>query len=915
MLPPSIGSFEFMRELGRGGMGEVFLGRDTRLDRLVAIKALPEHLATDPDRLARFQREAKVLASLNHPGIGAIHGLEESAGRQYLILEYVEGETLADRLKTGPIAIEEALVLARQMCEALEGAHDKGVVHRDLKPGNVMITGDGAAKVLDFGLARVDASPSSRGADPSLENSPTLTSPPPLHSPSIPGVIMGTAGYMSPEQARGKSVDRRSDIFSFGCVLYEMLTARMPFPGETVTDSLGAILHREPDWSALPARTPRRVRELLANCLAKDRRHRLHDIGDARLEIERALSGREWLANDATSSPRTSPWRRPGWALVAVAIVLGAALGWYITTQRTGDSEAGSAGARAIRFTLEPPAGFAFAIASGQSPSLAVSPAGDKIVFAAEAEGVQHLFIRDSSTVEPQLIPSTDGAVLPFFSPDGKWLAFYAKGRMQKVPVAGGPAVTICRIPGAGSAWLDDGTIVFGNERGLWRVAASGGEPTPVLQVNARAPTSEGTTKVLGFNRVSQVPGQPYVLASIWDGDELEDYAIVKVSLHDGALTPLWTNATDGRVVAPNRIVFCRGSSIMAAPFDADRGVMTGEAEQIIGAVSTNRWGDSGYWAASDASNGTLAYVPGSRSGLGRRLVSVDASGKSTPIMDGVDSLCGGLRVSPDGKDVSVLTLRSRLQLWRFDLARRSFSLVSSDGEAWAPIWSPDGDSLIFTQVTPGQPLRLLRKSARDSSATAHAIPLEHEQSDFVVALDATPDGSTLILQVQGVAPLGRLATVRADATEPRAPVQLAGTKDGDHLARLSPDGRLLAFFSTESGNRELYVRSFDGQGPRVRVSNSGSIGGCWSRDGKRLFFLDPRGVMHASEVQVVGELQASPPVRLFDSTGIATTSVWDTPFDVLEDGTFLMVEPAAWETQPTRINVVLNWGEALLGK
>lgn len=289
MHPANIGPYQIQRELGRGGMGEVFLARDTRLDRDVAIKALPAHLAADPDRLARFQREAKALAALNHPGVGAIYGLEEAGGHQYLVLEYIEGETLLDRLGSGPIPVDEAMSIARQMAEALEAAHEKGIVHRDLKPGNVMVTPEGVVKVLDFGLARTAEGPMSSTSLPAAADSPTM----PVHSPTIPGAIMGTAGYMSPEQARGKPVDKRSDIFSFGCVFYELLTGSGPFPGETVTDSLGAILHRDPEWDLLPKSTPPRVRELLRNCLVKDRRNRLHDIGDARLELDRAIAGHE----------------------------------------------------------------------------------------------------------------------------------------------------------------------------------------------------------------------------------------------------------------------------------------------------------------------------------------------------------------------------------------------------------------------------------------------------------------------------------------------------------------------------------------------------------------------------------------------------------------------------------------------
>jgi len=329
--PATIGPFKIERELGRGGMGVVYLATDAKLDRQVAIKALPADLGADPDRLARFQREAKVLASLNHSNVGGIYGLEASEGQQYLVLEFIEGETLADRLSRGPIPFEESLTLAKQIAEALEAAHEKGIVHRDLKPSNVMVTSEGVVKVLDFGLARTaEGSPSSTNAAASSE-SPTISSPA-RHSPTIPGAIMGTAGYMSPEQARGKPVDKRSDIFSFGCVLYEMLTGAGPFPGETATDSLGAILHREPNWSLLPPSTPQRVRELLTKCLAKDRKNRLHDIADARLELDRAISGQEW-SSAAASGPLPRRTRIVAIGAACALALLAGGTGWLLASR------------------------------------------------------------------------------------------------------------------------------------------------------------------------------------------------------------------------------------------------------------------------------------------------------------------------------------------------------------------------------------------------------------------------------------------------------------------------------------------------------------------------------------------------------------------------------------------------------
>ena len=423
MHPATIGPFKIERELGRGGMGDVYLARDTRLDRQVAIKALPAHLSQDPDRLARFQREAKVLASLNHPGIGGIYGLEEANGYQYLILEFVEGETLADRLAKGPIPLDESLSLAGQIAEALEMAHEKGVIHRDLKPGNIMVTPDGLVKVLDFGLARTADGTLSTTTGPNPADSPTVTSPARFaHSPTIPGVIMGTAGYMSPEQARGKAVDKRSDIFSFGCVLYEMLTGSQPFRGETVADAIGATLHKDSDLNLLPAKTPRRVRELLSNCLAKDKKNRLHDIGDARLELERAKV--EPLEPTHGPSP-VLPWWRSVGVLATVSLVALAGVTTSAVLLRPSRAPIANE-PRSFRSSLALPKGMTLL---ESLRDVAVSPNGTQVVLALlpkDGATPPALFLRDLSKLEFRPLAGTEGASFPFWSPDGGALGFFA---------------------------------------------------------------------------------------------------------------------------------------------------------------------------------------------------------------------------------------------------------------------------------------------------------------------------------------------------------------------------------------------------------------------------------------------------------------------------------------------------------
>ncbi|MFZ4576119.1 MAG: protein kinase domain-containing protein, partial [Phycisphaerales bacterium] len=461
MHPSAIGPFKIERELGRGGMGEVYLARDTRLDRLVAIKALPAHLAQDADRLARFQREAKVLASLNHPGIGAIYGLEEAGGHQYLILEFVEGVTLADRLERGAIPIEESLTLAKQIAEALELAHEKGVVHRDLKPGNVMVTPDGVVKVLDFGLARTSDASASSTNFPGAPDSPTI----PINSPTIPGAIMGTAGYMSPEQARGKTVDKRSDIFSFGCVLYEMLTGVMPFRGETVADSIGATLHKESDFGLLPPNTPTRVRELLTTCLAKERKQRLNDIGDARLALDRALTGREWASTDARRGTTLRPWLIASTSLLLIA---SAGLAWVALRP----APAAATPSPTLELSIPMPKGHEVV------GPIAISRDGERVAFTAEDEsGELRLYIRRLDRAELIAVPDSRDAKSPTFAPDGRSLLFVARDGLYRGPVDGGAASLIVQSRSMMSACvLDDGSIVYstGVDSPLWRVPTGG---------------------------------------------------------------------------------------------------------------------------------------------------------------------------------------------------------------------------------------------------------------------------------------------------------------------------------------------------------------------------------------------------------------------------------------------------------
>ncbi|MFM9958525.1 MAG: protein kinase domain-containing protein [Phycisphaerales bacterium] len=941
--PSAIGPYHIIRELGRGGMGVVHLARDTRLDREVAIKGMPEALVADPDRLARFQREAKVLASLNHPNIGGIHGLEESpaaggagAARQYLVLEYIEGETLAERLTRGPIPLDESLAIAKQIAEALEAAHDKGIVHRDLKPGNVMVTPEGTAKVLDFGLARTSEAPSSSTNAAAIADSPTVTMPAargkPVHSPTIPGVIMGSAGYMSPEQARGKPVDRRSDIFSFGCVLFEMLSGEQPFGGETTTDALGAILHREPEWQQLPPTTPPRVRELLANCLAKDRRNRLHDIGDARLQIERTLAGHEWVSAAASSAvPQRTRLLAIGAACVLALLAGG--ISWVLASRLSRPAP------------LAPPQTFHVSTTVPSKPAfrtlVGISPDATFLVYTAwpelepdstKPQGV--LVVRRLDRDETTVIDGTEGARNAALSPDGRWVAYSsAKDRagtkfsLKRLAIEdgrpSGKPETICDLPQGTQfsvGWASERDVVFHADADatIYAVPTSGGEPRVVVRAE-RSAGFQGWDTIVPLVAGQSVLATHYSLVSekVKVNVEAIDLASGKrtIVLPDTGGPQLATDAVQGRTL----LLAGRAdqSGIVAVRFDPATLRTTGDPVRV--------WSGNLFNQFSVSSSGTLALSTRPLDSSDRRLVRLDEKGQPQPV-PGPTRAHGEIAVSPDGGRVlSIVDITSpdnlNAELWVQDLARSTSTRIPIQGFAAGLVWSNNGQRIVHGSYAKDE-FAIWERPAGGSGEAVKMLSSPAVAQQFLTPSAWSPDGKILaIVQADMKINSGDVLMLEqeADGKAWKATPYL-NTPADEHALRFSPDGKWVLYCSVESGRHELYIQPFTGAasgakdaaagGGRVQVSTNGHDGaGWWSPDGKEIRFFDADKQMVSVEVKTEPTLSVSLPKVLYSIKDLKTRSATWTP-----DGRAMVILLGENESA-SRIDLVVNFAEELQAK
>ena len=832
-----VGAYEITGPIGVGGMGEVWCATDTNLGRQVAIKVLPDTFAHDADRLARLEREAKTLASLNHPNIAIIHGLEKGDGVRALVMEFVEGPTLADRIARGPIAFDEALPIAQQIARALEAAHEQGIIHRDLKPANIKVRADGTVKVLDFGLAK--AMEPVGAMSPSHSQTATITTP----AMTQAGLILGTAAYMSPEQARGKAVDKRADIWSFGCVLYELLTGRRAFGGDDISDTLAFVITKEPEWSALPGDVPAVIRKVLRRCLDKDRNRRFADITDVRLDIEDALNA----APDATavvmSAPSAGHSSRRILALGSLAAAVLIALAFWIGQRRAPLATAAPVArflvnvAPADRLQAAPEDRDA---GEGRPSRTAMtwSQDGRSIVFSAAEGEQQQLYIRTIDRLGATPLPGTQGGAMPFVSPDGRWVGFWSSGALKKIPIDGsGPATTICEttLP-YGATWGTDDTIIFSRgQAGLWRVPAAGGTAQAVIKPDR----SKGELK---FFSPHVLPGDRAILFTVahtpfptWE----DDTEIVVHVLASGERKVIMRGGADARYVPSGHLLYLRKSTLMAAPFDLQQLAATGGGVALIADVmqasnTPNEASEGGAGQFSVSATGSLLYASGGMfPDPERSLAWVDRNGLAETLPLSSRPYLSP-RISPDGHRFLVWTQGDR-NVWVHDLSRGVTTRLTFEGRNARAIWAPDGSRITYASAIAGAENLFGRPS--DGSENADRLAASESQQ----APGAwTPDGKTLLF-MQGDPSTGYdIWTLSLEGD--RRPHPFLQTPFNEQYADLSLDGHWLAYASNQSGRVEVYVQPYPGPGARQQISVNGGTAPAWSRRWSRAFLYD-RGV------------------------------------------------------------------------
>jgi serine/threonine protein kinase/Tol biopolymer transport system component len=871
--------YRILAELGAGGMGEVYRAEDISLSRQVAIKVLPDVFAGDPERLARFEREARVLASLNHPNIAAIYGIEEADGKRFLILELVEGETLAERLGRGVLPLEETLDIFRQIAEGLEGAHEKGIIHRDLKPSNVKVNPEGKVKILDFGLARAFHD---QVSEVDLAKSPTITA-----DMTQPGIILGTAPYMSPEQAKGKVVDKRTDVWAFGCMLYECLTGKRPFQGETITEIVASILKSDPDWSAIPSETPTAMQSLLRRCLKKDHHLRLRDLGDARLEIVDALE-HPVSPGFPLSPPRPSRWSRLTPVLIGAVAILAMTLivFWYIFDHRQ------SPGSRAVVSVVPPP---------GTHLQWAlVSPDGEKLILtAADPEGPTYLWLRAFDSPTARKLSGTAGATFPFWSPDSRSLGFFADGRLKRIDAEGGAVETLCEADNRGGTWGRDGTVVFTQTDGLFAIPATGGTPV-------RLTTLDRTRGENSHRWPSFLPDGRHVLCFVRNPVNPSLAGIYVVSLDTKQSRQLVRANSLAVYSQPGFLIYRRGESLVAHPFDDKTLRLTGGPVTIADGL----WYEPSFTALANFSvsdTGRLVYRSG---GIAKtELLWFDRRGAVLGRV-GEPANYLNLNLSPDDQQVAVSQTDESTEnrdIFIFEMTSNRLRQLSFDASTdFSPVWSPDGRHIVFSSDRQGE-FDLYEMAASGSSEPR--LLLKSSTAKF--ARDWSADGSMVIFE--------RLDALICDIWSLRLQgleaTPLRQTRATEKFGVISPDSRWLAYCSNELGQFEIFVERLKPGGGRWKISSAGGFQPVWHPKEKELFYLDPYGKLMAVDIlRSLETFEVSPPHVLFPTrVNIATVNPPDSlnHYDVSADGERFLIASRP-EAASVPVVVVFNWNARL---
>jgi eukaryotic-like serine/threonine-protein kinase len=913
-----LGPYEIQSPLGAGGMGEVYRARDAKLARDVALKVLPAAFSADTQRMGRFEREAQVLASMNHPNIAGIYGLEESGALRALVMELVEGNTLAERLNAGRVPLDEALSIAKQIAEALEYAHERGIIHRDLKPANIKITPDGQVKVLDFGLAKAldptlsgSASSGSGGIyDSPLQNSPTLTA-----LATQAGMILGTAAYMSPEQARGKSVDRRADIWAFGCVLFEMFSGKRIFAGETVSDTLAAVIMKDPEWDALPETLPAPIQKLIRRCLTKDPKQRLRDIGEARIAIEDALAG-------VGADPRVRPPEGAGiaaplppqrrllpWGVAAVAVLTAVALAIVHFGKPSTPQHA-------IRSTIMPPENSTFATLGSFGGGAVISPDGTRLVVPVrDGSGKFSLWVRQLDSLTLQKLEGTEDAKYPFWSADSRFVGFFVQGKLKKIDVTGGPAQTVCDAPsGRGGTWNRNDVIVFAPDiySGLASVPAAGGTATPFVPLDKSR--QQASLRWPAF-----LPDGKHFL--YWGGDPGNGTAAetngIYVASTDGKDSEFLLKANSDAVYSPpGYLLFIREQTLMAQPFDASGLKLAGNAFPIAEQVANPESFQLGFFSASQ--NGELIYQTGDPTQ--GQIFSLDANGKTLGSV-GEPGAYYHIQLSPDGRQLAETVNSDQVKgsdIWLIDLARgvrTRFTFDPKDDDT--PVFSPDGSRIVFSSTRNGPSDLFIKDSS--GAGTEQALL---KSDDDKAPTDWSKDGKYIAF-VQ----LSNKGKRNADIwilplVGDKKPFPFLKTEFNEGSGVFSPDSHWLAYESDESGKSETYVAPFNAAegsaaggsglpGGKWQVSQGGGAIPTWSQDGKTLYFLGPDNKLMQADVTSKGSAIAVGIPREVFQAPFSPAGAGSRIYDVTAGGQRFYIIGTK-ETAPVPLTLVTNWAAGL---